>query len=148
MRYLTIIGTLALSLAFMACSALAAPVGSNECVLSDAVKADLLRAWEIALPELREQTETGLAASNPNCLYLLAQHTQPFIGAARDCRMKEELDELAELYLIPFTKLSSIQRGGERFDAWLCGGPDCPSWSEGAEPFEVILYSCQLLYAA
>lgn len=117
-------------------------------MLSLETRAQLSAIWEVARPELQRRVEHGLDVGNPNQLYLLAQYTHPLIGAARDCRMQKELDELCALYLIPFSKLQGTTRGSESFDAWLCSGPDCPSWSEGSQPFEVILYSCQLLYAA
>jgi hypothetical protein len=117
-------------------------------MLSESTRTQLSQVWGIARPELQRRVEHGLVVGNPNELYMLAQYTHPLIDAARDCGMHEELDELCELYLIPFAKLQGTTRGSEDFDGWLCSGPECPSWSEGMQPFEVILYSCQFLYAA
>src|SRR5215213_9742067 len=86
-------------------TAYSAPVGANECALDNNLRADLLTTWDIARPELTKQVEKGLAAGNPNCLYLLEEYTHPLINAARDCGMREQLDELADLYALPFHHL-------------------------------------------
>jgi hypothetical protein len=139
-----------LCLLFVLCKAqdAVAQSGANSCRLSSETLSQLSEVWELARPELQRRTERGLAAGNPNELYMLAQYTGPLIDAARDCGLQNELDQLAQLYLLPFAELQPTTRGSEKFDAWLCSGPECPSWSEGSQPFEVILYSAQFLYAA
>jgi hypothetical protein len=120
------------------------------CGLRPEVRADLLEAWRLARPILLKRTRHGLEQGNPNALYLLEEYTHPFIGAARDCGMHQQLDELASLYLLPFNHLRQTTRGNETFKGWLCSGPACPAWPAkgGRQPFEVILYSCQFLYGA
>jgi hypothetical protein len=141
---------LAAILAATVSTASAAPIGAFDCEVSEPVREEMLRTWQLARPRLTRLVKEGLAAGNPNVLYQLEEYTHPLIDAARDCGQRDTLDELSVLYQVAFERRTNIERGKGRFSGWACSGPACPSWpsSGNAQPFEVILYSSQFLYGA